>query len=320
MAACWSPHNLQTTVANADVFDYVPTDPDAAVYTALGGLPPLDQLSTAALEYNVVDAGTGAVTGHFDGVSSQDVDLFGLSTHEVLVTSDTAGNTAYPDAPPVGSLFDTTDVFGLKEVYADMIGTDGAHTITNTLVTPVGDISIPVVFDAAAALPAAEFTAPASTTDAFSFATDGAEKYTSISSLPLQQTIVGTQAYTVSDGGSFDGISLHSVNAFGPDVEEIFVNGDTTAGAPSDGSVFTTLDYGHGVENVYSDVVGTGAGGTNTVTDTLVTPLGDFKLPMNFDAAAAAQAATFTHPADAGTDAGYTFSPTGDETFTSIGG
>ena len=52
------------------------------------------------------------------------------------------------------------------------------------------------------------------------------------------------------------------------------------------GSVFETVTFGHsGFENLYTDIVST-TGGADAITDTLVTPLGDFPLPTLLDAIA----------------------------------
>jgi hypothetical protein len=319
---------IQTAVAHADVFNFVP-DPSYAErpveFTALGGLPPLDQTVGATLEYNVVSAASGETVGHFLGVSSQDEDLFGLSTHEILALG--GGNTT--DAPTPDSLFSTSDVFGIQNVYSDIVGGTAAaptHTITDTFVTPFGDLNVPVSFDAAAALPAADFTSPSNSAfDAGDAFVPGTESYTSISALPLDQTISGTVGYAVENaagtptGATFQAVFYHDVSAFSPSDQEIFVSGSSGgAGAPGDGSIFNTVDYGHGVENVYSDVVGTGTDPTHSITDTVVTPFGDFAMPTSFDAAAAGQPVDFSHPA-IGTDAGYTFTATGPESYTAIG-
>jgi hypothetical protein len=55
---------------------------------------------------------------------------------------------------------------------------------------------------------------------------------------------------------------------------------------PPPGSVFDNANFGNGFENIYSDVVGAGANGTNLITDTFDTPFGDFNMPTDFDAAA----------------------------------
>lgn len=56
---------------------------------------------------------------------------------------------------------------------------------------------------------------------------------------------------------------------------------------PAVGSVFDTMTFGGGFENIYSDLLGAGSGGANLITDTLVTPFGDVDLSpfVSFDAA-----------------------------------
>lgn len=56
---------------------------------------------------------------------------------------------------------------------------------------------------------------------------------------------------------------------------------------PAAGSVFDTMSFGSGFENVYSDLVGAASNGTNLITDTWETPFGDVDLSpfVTFDAA-----------------------------------
>jgi hypothetical protein len=61
---------------------------------------------------------------------------------------------------------------------------------------------------------------------------------------------------------------------------------DSGNDTPPIGSVFDTANFGNGFENVYADLVGEGANGTNLITDTFDTPFGDFVVPTSFDAAA----------------------------------
>jgi hypothetical protein len=86
-------------------------------------------------------------------------------------------------------------------------------------------------------------------------------------------------------------------DAYGPqgflyNQEEIVLadNPDGTVGTgagdePPVGSVLDTTNFGGGFGNLYSDIVGSG-GGPDTITDKMVTPFGDFNLPIFFDAAA----------------------------------
>jgi hypothetical protein len=61
----------------------------------------------------------------------------------------------------------------------------------------------------------------------------------------------------------------------------------TTGAAPGDeppqGSVLDTTNFGSGFENEYSDLAGAGTGGSNLITDTFVTPFGDFNIPTTLD-------------------------------------
>jgi hypothetical protein len=60
-----------------------------------------------------------------------------------------------------------------------------------------------------------------------------------------------------------------------------------------DHSVVAVMSLG-GYENIYVDLPGLGAGGANEITDTLVTPFGNFDIPITFDAVAPAAAADWT--------------------------
>jgi len=74
------------------------------------------------------------------------------------------------------------------------------------------------------------------------------------------------------------------LDTFDDSTETVLVTSNTDPDAPT-GSVFETVTWGQtGFENVYTDIV-SATGGANTITDTLVTPLGDFTLPNTFDAA-----------------------------------
>jgi hypothetical protein len=58
--------------------------------------------------------------------------------------------------------------------------------------------------------------------------------------------------------------------------------------------VFETVNWADtGIENVYSDIV-SATGGADTITDTLVTPWGDFTIPIYLDAAAGLAADSFS--------------------------
>jgi hypothetical protein len=137
---------------------------------------------------------------------------------------------------------------------------------------------------------------------------------------PFDQSIVESGNFQLFDittpsNPSYDifGILSRDIDIFGIHNQDFLVTGG--AGEFSTGSVIDETNFGSGIENVYIDSVGTAAGGGNTITDTLYTPLGDFNLPIMFDAAAITNPAEFAaavNPADATnilTDLGALFDP-----------
>ena len=82
------------------------------------------------------------------------------------------------------------------------------------------------------------------------------------------------------------------MDTFNDSTETVLVTSNTDPDAPA-GSVFETVTWGDtGFENVYTDIV-SATGGADTITDTLVTTLGDFTVPNTFDAAAGLAADVF---------------------------
>jgi hypothetical protein len=64
-------------------------------------------------------------------------------------------------------------------------------------------------------------------------------------------------------------------------------DGGSASALPADGSVYDEFNLGNGYENLYTDIPGT-AGGSDTVTDTLVTPFGNVNLDSLFGSVDAA--------------------------------
>ena len=120
------------------------------------GIPiPIDQQ-----DFNVFD-GTGASATEVGSITgNEDVtQLLGLTNTEFTVASVTpaadAGTSA--DLPTVGSVFDAFNLGdGIENVYTAIPGVDGAaDTVTDTLVTPLGNLNLDSLFggiDAAAML------------------------------------------------------------------------------------------------------------------------------------------------------------------------
>jgi hypothetical protein len=70
--------------------------------------------------------------------------------------------------------------------------------------------------------------------------------------------------------------SLFGITNTGFDVTGGLTSGSLT-GLPADGTVYDVTNFGSGFENVYTDIPGA-AGAAGTVTDTFVTPFGDYNL------------------------------------------
>jgi hypothetical protein len=98
---------------------------------------------------------------------------------------------------------------------------------------------------------------------------------------PFDQTLSYTGLFLV-DGALpvFKNATYYS-DIFG--LHNVDVQGEFN-GIPT--QIIDHLSFGQGYENLYTDVIGTGPDGTNSITDTFVTPFGDFNIPTTYDAAA----------------------------------
>lgn len=250
------------------------------------GLAPLTVAFEGTQQFFVDNSANPA----FNADDTITADVLGTYTEAVLVTKDlegTVGTTAL-DTPAVGSIVNTIGYGGIELVYSELLGTNGGpDLITDTLDTPFGNFEIPTAFEAAQAevtpaidLPGGDHLTPLGTLD-----------FTGVNGLPPWDVAVqGTQDfdYTNAEGatGQFTADVSNTLDTFGDSTETVLVTKDLGADAPPVGSVFETVNFGGtGFENVYTDIVST-TGGADTITDTLVTPLGDFTLPNMFDAAA----------------------------------
>jgi hypothetical protein len=245
---------------------------------------------------------TTDATGAFQADESTSVDGFGDTNQQVLVTADLSGS----DAPPVGSVFDTyTFDDGQDEsIYSAIPMGGGNYTITDTLVTPDGDETIPVTFNAADLSVADAGGVPIG--DGDDIDPVGSQTLTSISGIPpLTMADQGTQTFDVTDGadtiGKFDAVNTETADGVGTYTEAVLVTKDlsgtvgTAAGdTPAVGSIFNTMDLG-GDQLVYSDLVGS-SGSPDVITDTLITPYGDDNIATTFDAAQAEDTAAIDVP------------------------
>ena len=130
-----------------------------------GGTPTIFgiTLSLASQDFNVYD-GT-ATTDQIGSITTNDevTNLLGLTNTEFTVTDATPlGDTPLADLPTQGTVYDVLNLGGLENVYTAIPGVDGgADTVTDTLVTPFGNVDLSSLFaglDAVSALdPGAAF-------------------------------------------------------------------------------------------------------------------------------------------------------------------
>lgn len=250
---------------------------------AVSGVPPLD----VAYQYDPQTFEVVGTTGTFNAAETTTTDLFGTHTEALLVTSTSdPASTAAGDVPPVGSVFNVTNFFdGYQLVYSDLPSTTpgGPDVISDTLVTPFGDYPVPETLDTATVPDNDAVTAALADVG---IVPDGSETYTGINGVPpLDVTIQGTQTFDVGDG-SFGADVSTSSNSSGYVEEALLVTStsgptSTVAGdLPPVGSEFDIYTFGD-FTNVYADLASTTPGGADVISDTLVTPLGDFTIPLS---------------------------------------
>jgi hypothetical protein len=243
----------------------------------------------------IVQNADGAQVGTFSADVTDTSDYLNNSSQALLVTASTG------DGPAAGSVFNTFFAGPFQSVYSAIPNADGSgDTVTDTIVTPWGNINFPTTFDAAKGIPeilagTSHLGQDISTNDFTIAATDAPSTITAVDGLPPEDVVIqGTQAFNYTDlsDGSKSGDFLANVTqssiVFGNTTQDQYVvTQDLVAGqGPAAGSVFEVDNYGHGYELVYSDLVGAGTDGHNLYTDTLVTPFGDFNIPTTYDAAA----------------------------------
>jgi hypothetical protein len=319
------------SAAGGEGFDPVPSLVSAPPLLDIGGLsagnPDNAAIDLAMQSFDVFSGSGSSATDLGTIATGEDVtNLLGLTNTELVVTGATAASSAdASDLPTVGSVFDAFNFGdGIENVYTGIPGVDGAaDTVTDTLVTPFGNVNLDSLFsniDAAALMqPGDAFTGleggdssigdttfdPVSATGA-----EGFEPVTqTIGAPPLLDLGGGTdlgisfapQDFNVFDGtgasatevgsitGNEDVTNLLGLTATEFTVASVTPDADASASdLPTVGSVFDALNLGGGIENVYTAIPGVD-GAADTITDTLVTPLGNLNLDSLFggiDAAA----------------------------------
>ena len=338
--------------------------------TPLATSPPLLEIGGGQLDGVInfapqsfdVYSGTGTSATDVGSIATgEDVtDLLGFTNTEINVTGVTPADGGDAAAlPTVGSVYDAFNLGnGIENVYTAIPGTaGGSDTVTDTLVTPLGNLNLDSLFgniDAAAPLqPGDAFTGLetadiSGAPDAFTIGgttfdptlAGGAEGFTPVDQLigapPLLEIGGGTpdiggttlglapQDFNVYDGTGASATEVGSITA-NEDVTDLLgltnteftvtdvtaASGDTSSQAadlPTAESVYDVFNLGDGIENVYTAIPGV-SGAADTVTDTLVTPLGNLNLDSLFGGIDAASALDPGAAFDAATSAASAIDP-----------
>jgi hypothetical protein len=311
---------LQTAVAVADAgadaftiggFTFDPQlaaggegfDPVAQLTTSpplleLGGGTALG-LPLAAQEFNVYDPTSGTELGSIEG-NETIASLFGLTSTEFTVASvDPSAGGTDASLPTVGSVY---DVFNLGNGYENVYTAVPGGTVTDTLVTPTGDVNLDSLFSFNAADPlnpgdaftGLDVSGISGATDAFSidgFTLDpqlaaGGEGFDTIAPLatvaPLLE-IGGSSLGDPADGGSLSNQAFEVFNSSGTEIGTINTGVDVTnllgltntqlvvesgsdvgTGIPTQGTVLDAMNFGNGYENVYTATPDVTADGVTT--------------------------------------------------------
>lgn len=140
-------------------FDIAPDSASTEAITGINGLPPLHIAVQGDQLFDVTNT-TGNTVGTFDADVTTSLDMFGNYSESLLVTSDVTGTAGASagDVPPVGSVLEVLNIAntGVENVYSDLVSASG-NQISDSLVTPFGDIPVLDFFDAAGGLGDATF-------------------------------------------------------------------------------------------------------------------------------------------------------------------
>jgi hypothetical protein len=290
----------------------------ATVYS-ISGEPPIYQSIHQTELFDTAPTGTLSA-GSFQVDDEVITSAFGPASAELLVTSSEAGTSA----PPVGSVYDVIDIGGgFENVYSDIAPTTpgGADTLSDTLVTPFGDIplttNLHAFLDPTDSFFLYDNTDPSTQTadplavgsinditnasaffdqyfqDLFGFEHDASQPttVTDIAAIPpIYQSVHQTEFFDTAATGSlpagwFEAGNNVLANTGGPSFSELVVtSSEEGTSAPPVGSVYEINNLGSGFENVYSDIAPTTPGGADTLSDTLVTPFGDIPITTDLHA------------------------------------
>jgi hypothetical protein len=298
---------------------------------SIGSDDALGILQTGSQQFTVEDS-TGTTLGTVD-TQINDQNLLGINTAQfTVVSSDPASGVSDSALPTDGTVYSITNLgSGFANVYEAIPNADGtaAASITDTLVTPFGDVNVPTTYDAIAPLnPATPLEALGDTSgvaglsdNAFTIGNTtfdpGADGFSTplvpnvFSVAPLLNFGAGsldisgggapeaTQNFEVFTGGADAGqvqtslmySDLLGLNSTQFTVEGVTPNGDATD-LPAIGTIYSVTDLGSGYENIYEAIPNADNTAASSITDTLVTPFGNIDLSTPYDAIAFLDPAT----------------------------
>ena len=301
---------------------------------SIGSDDALGILNVGSQQFTVEDSSNttlGTIDTHVN-----DQNLLGINTAQfTVVSSDPASGLSDSQAaalPTDGTVYSITNLgSGLANVYEAIPNADGtaASSITDTLVTPFGNVNVPTTYDAIAPLnPATPLEALGDTSgaagasdNAFTIGATtfdpGADGFSTplvpnvFSVAPLLNFGAGsldisgggapeaTQNFEVFTGGTDAGqvqTSLMYSDLLGLNSTQFTVEGVTPIGDATDlpavGTVYSVTDLGSGYENIYVAIPNADDTAASSITDTLTTPFGNINLSTPYDAIAPLDPAT----------------------------
>ena len=298
-----------SAVASADEWAIGAGDAPAQIISE-AGMPPLYQDVLEQGTFSLVDRGPTETDEIFASGLLSSTNMFGMTNEDFVISSSTDSLVA-----PAHSVIDVTTMGNIENIYADLAGArpNGANEITDTLVTPFGNVNIPTTFDAAAFgkvdLPpaASAEAAAASPADVVVTPITGDPGFTVIpdpedGTLTITSTTGLAPFFTSVEGNGFFVVSGFAAVGNASFYSDMFGDHNVLLDRIYNGEVVQVIDQfnfgSSGFENAYSDVVGGAPDGSNLITDTFITPFGDFNIPTLYDAAAVLDASNF-YPAAA---------------------
>ena len=273
-----------------DEYYIAPQTPSTVDYNAISGLPPLAVAVQGEQVFNVykksTDGGDDVVIGSFVGYVTTTHDRGGASTEAILVTEvlgdPPAGKvgTDPSQIPPVGSVYNVGYLQELSFLYSAIPSSSG-DVVTFNISTPLGDIHVPLKWDAAA-IPAVESL---DVPHKYSFVPASTLEPTGINGIPPREVIIqGDQQFGVynsagSQIGSFDAHVSKQYDILGNHSVAILVTNDTTGVAgtatgdvPPVGSQFNFYYFGNSGFALFASAIPSPSGDVKK-SFKLVTPL-----------------------------------------------